>query len=286
MEALHVNMQDVRSMLRVRSVRWKIEKRVLERIGHVVRMGNERVTKAMVFGWYKGLEGKEKMAGRKRKTVLYWKKLLNESGVDWTNVERICSDREGWKECVRNRMDHLDTWERQVGHRYMWREDEIRLERNTRCIIDYVCRYDGCGKVCKSKGGLTLHQKRIHRAPEERVRFECSNCGVNVETEGAKVNHERTCLGGRVEANRRECVRCGTWITKGNYARHVRGCGRGDVGGVGEELGVVGGGGRAEGVRRGGVGRCRGCQRVLSLSNMARHQGSCRVWDPGGGPNP
>ena len=66
MEARGVNMQDVRVCLGVKSIRWKIEKRVLERIGHVVRMKNDRLTKAMVFGWYEGLEGKGKMMGRKR----------------------------------------------------------------------------------------------------------------------------------------------------------------------------------------------------------------------------
>ena len=50
MEMRGVNMQDVRSCLGVKSVRWKIEKRVLERIGHVVRMGNLSLTKSMVFG--------------------------------------------------------------------------------------------------------------------------------------------------------------------------------------------------------------------------------------------
>ena len=60
-------MQDVRGCLGVKSVRWKIEKRVLERIRHVVRMGNDNLTKAMVFGWYEGLEGKEKKTGTKEK---------------------------------------------------------------------------------------------------------------------------------------------------------------------------------------------------------------------------
>ena len=78
MEARGVNMQDVRNRLGVKSVRWKIEKRVLERIGHVARMGNERLTKAMVFGWYERLEGTRKVKGRKRKTVLYWKRLMKE----------------------------------------------------------------------------------------------------------------------------------------------------------------------------------------------------------------
>ena len=46
---------------------------MLERIGHVMRMGNERLPKVAVFGWYENLEGESKMKGRKRKTVLYWK---------------------------------------------------------------------------------------------------------------------------------------------------------------------------------------------------------------------
>ena len=49
-------------------------------IRHVVRMRDERLTKAMVFGWYEGLDGKPMMKGRKRKTVLYWKRMLREWG--------------------------------------------------------------------------------------------------------------------------------------------------------------------------------------------------------------
>ena len=33
-------------------------------------MGNERLTKAMLLGWYEGLEGRNNMIGKK-KTVLY-----------------------------------------------------------------------------------------------------------------------------------------------------------------------------------------------------------------------
>ena len=54
METRGANMQNVRSYRGVKSVRWKIEKRVLEKIGLVVRMGNEMLTKAIVFEWYEG----------------------------------------------------------------------------------------------------------------------------------------------------------------------------------------------------------------------------------------
>ena len=34
---------------------------MLERIGHLLRMGNDRLTKAMVLRWYEGLKGRSKM---------------------------------------------------------------------------------------------------------------------------------------------------------------------------------------------------------------------------------
>ena len=65
------NMYDVRARLGVKSVQWKIEKRVLERVGHVMRMKDESLTKVAVLGWYKKLEGISKAPGKKRKSVLY-----------------------------------------------------------------------------------------------------------------------------------------------------------------------------------------------------------------------
>ena len=93
-------------------------------------------------------------------------------------------------------MKHLDKWERQLGNRYVLEDGERMLERNEGRRLDLECRYEGCGKVCKSKGGLVQHQKLVHRAPLERVRFECRSCGLVCETEVACLNHERSCGGG------------------------------------------------------------------------------------------
>ena len=279
-----MNMTDVRERLGVKTVEWKIEKRVLERIGHVLRMGNERLTKALVLGWYEKLEGRSKMPGRKRKTVLYWKKMLNDAGLDWTDVERMTSDRREWKRRVLDRMNHLHEWERQKGHMYEWDERVRRLERNERRVIVLECRY-GCGMVCKTKAGLTVHEKRMHRAAEERVKFTCERCGGVYETEGARRNHMKTCTGGASgEAGRRQCGKCGAWITKGNYARHVRSCVRAE-----EQEEVIEVRVEQQEDDRGGRGRRRQCERCgkwLSYGNMARHLRGCRIWDPGGEPRP
>ena len=63
---------------------------MLEKIGKVMRMNNVRLSKALVMGWYEGLEGKDEKTEEKRKTFLYWKIMLSECSVDWNVVERVC----------------------------------------------------------------------------------------------------------------------------------------------------------------------------------------------------
>ena len=65
-----------------------------------------------------------------------------------------------------------------------------------------------------------------------------------------------------------------------NEAEHV---GERELGGANEGAAVEGMGGR---VFRGRRSRCRLCGATLSYANMARHERTHRVWDPGGGPNP
>ena len=76
MEESGKNMQDVRNELKIKSIRWKIEKRVLQRIGHILRMDDRRMTKIAILGWYEELKKLPKRAGRKRKMLHYWRKLL------------------------------------------------------------------------------------------------------------------------------------------------------------------------------------------------------------------
>ena len=46
--------------------------------------------------------------------------MLSDCGVDWIHVERDCSDRDGWEQCVNERKRYLDKWERPQGHIYVW----------------------------------------------------------------------------------------------------------------------------------------------------------------------
>ena len=87
------------------------------------------------------------------------------------------------------------------------------------------CMYDECGKVCRSKAALTVHQKRVHRANEERVRFPCVGCERVLETEVARENHERKCMGDRLTVEGRiVCGRCEWVFSRTDISEHRRRC--------------------------------------------------------------
>ena len=83
------------------------------------------------------------------------------------------------------------------GHGYRWEQEEERLVRNVvRGEEELVCRYEGCGKVCRNKAGLVMHEKKIHRVNEERRRLKCERCGRGFDAEGQRVSNVRSCTGG------------------------------------------------------------------------------------------
>ena len=130
MQARGENMYDVRARLGVKSVQWKIDKRVLKRVGRTCDANEGWESDESGSAWVaQELEGISKAPGKKKKTVLFWKRILSEAGIDWTDVGRLASDRSGWKRLERERMDHLDVYERQLAHGYVWGNEEERLVR-------------------------------------------------------------------------------------------------------------------------------------------------------------
>lgn len=256
------NMQDIRNELGVKSVRLKIEKRVLERIGHVIRMKDNRMVKAATLGWLEDLEDKEKLPGKKRKTILYWRKIIKEAGVDYTKLGQLASDRKIWKQIVRKRSENLETWERRGGKR----SSEERGERNKAVEESLTCDYEGCGVVFLSKAGLTIHTKRIHEISENKVKFKCDRCDTNFELKSALVNHNRGCGGLRASSNDlRKCDKCLTEVTKSNFARHRKSCRNGEEEDQPRQP-------RPRGDRK----ACDICGLEQSKSNLARHKKKCQ----------
>ena len=200
------NMADVRKDLGVMSVRWKTEKRVLERVGHVMRMEDGRMVKAVVLGWVEQLERWEREKGSRKKTVLYWKKLLREAGIDYTRIGQLTKDRKKWKAIVKERMEALRKWEWSKGHKWQEeRPDKRDATKEDRVEFVFVCDY--CGKVCKSNGGLTIHMKRMHEESVGKKKFTCEKCGDVFKQEANLRNHGGRRWTGREDATSvRNCM--------------------------------------------------------------------------------
>ena len=216
-------MEDVRRELGVKSVRWKVEKRVLERIGHVMRMEDGRLVKSAVLGWWDELEDVNRVPGRRRKTVLYWRRLLREAGIDYTRVGQLAADRKEWRALVRRRMRRIEEWEWSRG--YQWKGRVFAGERSMveedEKKKDFVCEV--CGKVCVSKAGVTIHRKRMHEQSEKKRKFRCEKCGDEFGQEANLKNHRKVCAG-VAKGRKRRCDLCQGEFSQTGFKRHTKSC--------------------------------------------------------------
>ena len=57
-------------------------------------------------------------------------------------------------------MEHVERYERSKGNLSIGEDIEWNIERE-RTEADLVCDWEGCGKRCKSKAGLRIHEKII-----------------------------------------------------------------------------------------------------------------------------
>ena len=71
-----MNMQDVRNELNVMTIRSRIEKSHLVRIGHIAKLSDERLVEQATMGWIRRMEIGRKPRKRKMTTLAYWHRLL------------------------------------------------------------------------------------------------------------------------------------------------------------------------------------------------------------------
>ena len=237
-----------------------------------MRMSDERTVKAAVLGWVSKLENHERKTGggRRRKTVLYWKRLLKEAGLDYTRIGRLTADRKEWKAKVKERMKKIEEWEASKGKR--WTGGEIVRDATREERREYVFVCEVCGKVCKSKGGLTIHRKRMHEVSSQKKSFHCVRCNETFNQEANLRNHEKACSGAVGEvSSKRKCDICSREIGKKSYAAHRRGCAIAN--GVVDTPSPPGPRARVYVGRR---KNCPNCDRVLAATNMSRHLKTCQ----------
>ena len=165
----------------------------------------------------------EKVPGRKRKTVLYYKKLVRKAGMDYTNIGVLTGERKEWKRRVNMRMKHLEKWERQRGNKNL---DE-KVERSNRMeeVNDLKWNWEECGKIGMSKAGLAVHRRRMHEISSHKVIFKCDKCNLSFQQEANLLNHAAKCGGAASTSDKRKCPKCNREFSR-NIARHRNTCRR------------------------------------------------------------
>ena len=114
-----MSMQDVRNELDVKTIRSKIEKSHLVRIGNISRISDERLVKHATMGWIRRMETGRKPRTRKMTTLTCWLKLMEDGNIEAHEVERIAMDKAKWKNMVKDRMRHIEQFEKQQWHQYI-----------------------------------------------------------------------------------------------------------------------------------------------------------------------
>ena len=205
-----------------------------------------------------------KMPGKKRKTILYWKKVLKESGLDYTEVGKMTQEKKVWKSTVRERIRHLEEFDKSRGNKY----DGERIERNVQVdASELKCNY--CDKYFNSKAGLVTHRKRVHEVSSQKVTFKCEKCKMIFNQEGNFKNHAKACGGAESsDQNLRKCGKCLKEYAAPSFAAHRKRCLGADYYEYQEDIP------RAR-VHRSEQAPCTICGTLQSKANMARHRRSC-----------
>ena len=217
MEQKHKNRWNLRKELRIKSVRSKIEKRSMERLGHIIRMPDDRRVKRVTFGWLSKLEETEKPRAKYRCTPRQWIKLMCEAGIDQLDIEEMAKDRKQWKTIIQNRMTHLERWEESQENG--WEGGMIEGSQRKESV-NLGCSQ--CEKVCKSRAGRAVHIRRMHRESAEHT---CVKCHAKFPTKTNLKNHEKKCRGTpsptKYVPATKECPLCNKLLSATNLARHM-----------------------------------------------------------------
>lgn len=131
----------IEAMLVQRQLRWT---------GHVIRMEDCRLPKAVLYGELS--EGQRNVGAPKKRFKDQLKKNLKTCNIVPDDLELLAHERSEWRLACRN---GLDTFERTRNRT----REERRLRRHREVFLnpDRVWTCDECGRVCGSRIGLDSH---------------------------------------------------------------------------------------------------------------------------------
>ena len=118
---------------------------------------------------------------------------MQDMGEDWNYIENMVKDRKAWKTKINRRMRFIMDWEEKLAYTRRTETKPVRSQR--RNDEELKCRWAGCETICCTKGGLTQHERHMHRA-RDRVKLVCEVFCRNFDEKNNLTNHQKSCRGG------------------------------------------------------------------------------------------
>ena len=125
-------------------------------IGHVVRMGDDRLPKQILYSQIKS--SKRMPGGQLLRYKDNLRNTLKKCHIDPVCWENLCNDRASWRGGISEGTAKFE--EERISHLVQKRHN--RKERDTVIVTEGACCCSVCGKVCLSRIGLFGHMK-IHK---------------------------------------------------------------------------------------------------------------------------
>ena len=161
--------------LGIRLMQVKIEERVLRRIGHVLQIDHNRLTKQITLGWHAPTVKPTPERKPRHGTIEYWRKVLRQAGLDADAIKGLVCDKGKWRKIIHNRKVGIEAWETSQAENHGKQCSQMRRSQaSTQKQRSLVCQWFVWSKILKSITGQKLHMRR----PKEQTDKKNALCMV------------------------------------------------------------------------------------------------------------
>ena len=113
--------------------------------------------------------------------------------MEWTTVGEKAEDRTTWRSMVEERVKHIAEWYSFQGKLSGVNQRPLRSTERKEEEDPLLCKWPGCGRRCKSKGGLAIHIRRMHDQEKAKMEFPCDFYGMIFKSMNTRINHCKSC---------------------------------------------------------------------------------------------
>ena len=177
-------LMSVEAIITRQSLRWS---------GHLVRMGETRIPKQLVYGELSlGMRKQSKPKQRYKDTLKANLKKCNISTEGW---EELAGDRLKWRKAIKEGVDQFEKCRIQhASYKKSVRKKELvvspmELKGSMKCEL--------CGRICLSRAGFKSHMRSHEENPTqvkypEQVGLKCFKCGKIAKSKAGMQSHLRS----------------------------------------------------------------------------------------------